>query len=520
MQPPPLPTRDGVRGDLPAPFARSRLDECSPSFALTGDGPVVSCDAWGERRLAVPDGDGWRPVTPAGRWYREPRWAGGTLLAHRDDDAGGRLEVLNTRHGGTPLAPSRLGTVTGWDGVRVARRSAGGEATALGPDGDVVGVRRRVDGSGSLTWARVRLDLPASVLVQDVGIARDGRRMLVTTRGPHGVHARCYDADGRLVGAPLTEPVIGAGAWADGTRVALTVSRWPAVWPYLWDTATGELVRMTAATCGVCETVQANDSVLGHTWSSVDRPRHLRLGDPDHVTVAGGREPVGVSTRILRGAAGPLPCVVQEPDGRARGTVVLFTDGPGGAQFASWSATVESLCLAGWRVVRPNVRGNVLRDPGLDPGRPTTYGVQDVADAATVLHSFGYDRLVVGGTGYGGYLAVRAAAATCVDVDGVFLISGFFQFADLWSSDDPCTRSFLQTPRVDAALDDKPDPLRHYLVIHGERDVRAPLAAVRQQLDRLPDAELVVAPGVGHRLCADTGALAVGARLFEWLDQL
>jgi pimeloyl-ACP methyl ester carboxylesterase len=518
MEAPPLPTRVGVARDLPAPFGKPQLDECSPAFALTGDGPVVSCDAWGGRRLAVPDGGGWRPVTPAGRWYREPRWAGGRLLAHREDDTGGRLEVLGTGRG--VVSPGRLGTVTAWNGTCVARRSAGGEATALRPDGAVVGVRRRVDGSGSLTWARVRLHLPASVLVQDIGIARDGRRMSVTTRGPRGVLVRCYGEDGSLVGPPLTEPVIGGSAWADDTRVAVTVSRWPAVWPYLWDTTTGELIRMSDATCGVCDTVQAHDSVLGHTWSHPDRPRHLLLADLDDVTVTGGPEPVRVDTRILRGAAGPLPCVVHEPDGLARGTVVLFTDGPGGAQFASWSATVESLCLAGWRVVRPNVRGNVLRDPGLDPGPPTTYGVEDVADAVTVLHSFGYGRLVVGGTGYGGYLAARAAASTCVDVDGVFLIGGLLQFADLWSSDDPSTRSFLQTPRVDAALDDKPDPRQRYLVVHGEHDVRAPLASVRRQVDRLPDAELVVAPGVGHRLCADTGALAVGARLFDWLDQL
>jgi pimeloyl-ACP methyl ester carboxylesterase len=198
--------------------------------------------------------------------------------------------------------------------------------------------------------------------------------------------------------------------------------------------------------------------------------------------------------------------------------VLLFHGGPNGSHFASWSPIAESLQLAGWRVVRPNIRGSAVRDSGLRPGLPDTYGVEDLADAVTVLDAFADDRMVAGGTSYGGYLAGRVAAVTG-RVSGVFMIGGFLRFTDLRASEHPFTRAFLRSPRVRETLDDRPDPGQRYLIIHGERDERTPLTALTRNLPVLPHAEVVELPGEGHGLTTDAAARTAIPALFEWLDR-
>jgi hypothetical protein len=483
---PPLPHRDAFCEGLPAPFARPQLDRCAPAFALTPHGPVVSCDAWSDRRLAVLDRGTWHPVTPPGRWHREPRWTGDALttVAHGRGDDG-----LDCR-------------------IEVVHPTGSGEWKV-----EDTGVSGRLQSRCFRDPSEFGFMVPSDTVVQDVSVAPDGKRMLVVTRGRDGVEASCVDRRGRIV-AVLREPVVGSASWIDPDRVALTISRWPSVSLFMWNVLRATLSTVTPG-LGVCESVIAADGQIGWTWNTPGTARHLRLSMVDSLRGGLQREPD--TARVVM--VDRLPCLVQEPDGEPVGTVVLFHGGPNGVHQATWSAIVESLQVNGWQVVRPNLRGSAVRDTALRQPLPETYGVQDVDDAEAVVRAFGdAGPVVAGGTSYGGYLASRVLSRVS-EMTKAFLIGGFLRFADLRASAHPFTRAFLESSRVDTGLDDRPDPRGCYLVIHGERDARTLTESIARTAAELPRARLVVVPGEGHGLSTDAGARYAIPHLFDWLAE-
>ncbi|WP_049564989.1 alpha/beta hydrolase [Streptomyces sp. SBT349] len=527
---PPLPERHAHCAGLPDPFARPQLDHHAPSFALTPQGPVVSSDAWSQRRLAILRGHTWQPVTADG-WHREPRWAGGQLftLAH------GRSEQSATGLAGAlpPGPPTsdwlqpvteglRLGEVHCWDGSRPLRPKRPATAMALDPRGEPVHAQWQETGPGILHWGQVRIALPPGARVQDLAVSDDSRLCVISLRSGQHLRTLCLTRQGKTVGPPTSLPVTGHAVWVSPSTVALLVSTWPSVHPTLWNPHTGSIQTLNRDRVGVAETLgAADDGQLAFSWTTPDTPRHLRRAATDAPDPPPERRAKASTTRqeTIQGHQGPLPCLVQDPPAEPRGTVVLFHGGPNGAHYATWSALGESLTAAGWRVVRPNLQGSRILDTTLAPGPPSRYGAEDVDDACLVTIRLGRGTLVVAGHSYGGYIASRVAQRLPV-VRGAVLISGFLRITDLKESPEKQVGDFLHSPRVDPTLDPPHMPRTPHFVIHGDRDTRIPVAAMRRRSEHLPaGSEYVELPGEPHGLTSDTAARAAIPRLFTWLDK-
>lgn len=297
-------------------------------------------------------------------------------------------------------------------------------------------------------------------------------------------------------------PIVELGPWLDASSLLVVRERWPARLPFAWDTGTGALRPLLAG--GVASGFQRAGSVVGFTWTAGGRPRRLELDFS--LRFGTTARPV-----VVPGPVCPLPCLVH--DVRApRGTVVLLHGGPNGAHLDTWSPLVDSLVLAGWRVVRPNVRGSGLLDETLRPPRPERYGVEDAEDVCAVIRSLAVGPVVVGGTSYGGYLAVRTAARSA-SVRAVFLLGGFTAASDLSDTTHPAVRAFLSAATF--APDTPLPPVPHF-VAHGKDDPRIPFDAVASH--PYPAGSAFVAFDGGHGVRTDAAARTVFPALFTWLD--
>ncbi|RSM72935.1 hypothetical protein DL991_32575 [Amycolatopsis sp. WAC 01375] len=470
LQVPPLPDRapDIVRG-LPRPFAKAQLDGFEPAFALDARGrPVVSTDAWSGRHLAVPETTGWRQLTSGSCWYRRPQWTDSDLTCEVfDDPAGESGRLLRVPTDGTPLraAPE----------ARTFRRNP---------------------------------DLPGRVAV----LSKNGWSRVVL----------CHE-DGRT--PARLDNVVELGPWLSRDELLVTREHWPSRQLFRWDVTTGAVRAALEGADLVVSGVRRVGDVIGLCWTSTEQPRRLELVAVDRIcqaarlSVAPGSCQIPTPARavVIDGPACRLPCLWYEPDQPPRGTIVLMHGGPNGMNVATWSPFADSLVLAGWRVVLPNLRGSGVLDPSLRPPRPVRYGDDDVADVLAVVRRFAIGPVVLGGRSYGGYLAARTAAESAA-IKAVFLLGGFFATTDLDGAVHPGVAAFLGAPGTQFAPNRPPAAVPHF-VAHGRSDQRIPVEAVTRHADRLASgSEVVVLAGEGHGVRTDAGARRVFPALLRWLD--
>ncbi|WP_433539867.1 alpha/beta hydrolase family protein [Streptosporangium sandarakinum] len=499
----PLPERtERITASLPDPFRRSQLDGDGPAFALTPAGPVVSADAWSGRHLALLTGGRWTPLTAGPRWHRRPRWDGERLTADVSLD----------------LAAERFGEETVPLPVPVPIPAAGREPSPVpGPAGRGGKVVHPVLGE---------VLLPPRAVVEAVvpDSPRRDRIAVLLRRGP-ARRVVCVDGGGV---SHWDGPVTSVGPWLSPEEVVVVAETWPGRAAYAWHTRTGARRRLTGPGAAVVGDVLAGDGIAGLSWTSAGQPRRLWTGESAELAAGGlrlrpdpprGQAPPPARHTVLQGPCCPLPCLLRDPPGTARGTVLLLHGGPNGVNLGTWSPFAESLALAGWRVVQPNVRGSNVLDPALRPPPPGRYGVDDADDVLAVLRQVATGPVVAGGMSYGGYLAARVAHLS-PRVSGVFLLGGFLRFTDLGDSGHDGVRAFLRTAGDRLAPDAAPAAVPHF-VAHGEEDPRIPAGAVRAHLGELPaGSEWVGIEGEGHGMLTDHAARKVFPRFFAWLDGL
>ncbi|MCZ6601441.1 MAG: prolyl oligopeptidase family serine peptidase [Planctomycetota bacterium] len=98
--------------------------------------------------------------------------------------------------------------------------------------------------------------------------------------------------------------------------------------------------------------------------------------------------------------------------GKALGAIVWLHDGLRGQWLNGWSPEIQSLVASGYVVLAPNFRGSTGRGADFEETNDRNWGEAEIADvqaAALFLEEQGFARsgqIAVGGTGYGGFLAL------------------------------------------------------------------------------------------------------------------
>jgi pimeloyl-ACP methyl ester carboxylesterase len=503
---PALPDRQAdVVGDLPATFRDSQVE----SVCWFDGSWMVSTDAWEDRRLGRLDGT-WRPFEAPAGWARTPMVAGdGTLavLIHERNADVGAVHALRDGHWTQIAMDVALGSVTDWDGSRLARRDEHGHATALGRDGEPI----RVQGDGiSMT-----LGLPPGVTVTQLVPSPDRELTAVVVRRGAAFQTRvfCLRTGRPLSPAPFREPVHGAPVWIGAGQLALVVERWPCLEPVVWNWERDESERpwppglpgavrsMAVAPDGTCA------AAVSTPWSS------RRLHTLDDLAAAAQDRDREVRTVVAARDGQLLPCLVYEPSTALRGTVFYFPGGPHEPMWAEHSAFSRAMNDDGWRVVRVNVRSSGLREQRFRPSGPVRYGIDDVHDALALIDELGEGPVVTMGMSYGGYLAAMAGQQSdrC---RAVVVLSGFLSRRDLDRSSHPDVRRFAR----EAFATVPPEPAgftKPVFVAHGAVDPRVPLEAVLAH--RSATFTVVELAGTGHAILSDHDARRTYPKLLTWL---
>jgi pimeloyl-ACP methyl ester carboxylesterase len=503
---PALPPRPAdVVGDLPATFRDSQVE----SVCWFDGSWLVSTDAWADRRLGRLDGT-WRPFDAPAGWTRTPMVAGdGTLavLVHeRNADAGSVHARTDGRW--TEIAKDvGVGSVTDWDGTRLACRDDHGHATALGRDGEFLGVQN--DAIGTV------IGLPPGVTVTQLVPSPDRSAAAVVVRRGAAYQTRvfCLRTGRSLSPAPFREPVHGTPVWLGAEKLALVVERWPGLEPVVWDWRRderehpwprglpGAVRSMAVAPDGTCA------AAVSTPWSS------RRLYELDDLAAAGQGQDREVRTVVAAHDGQRMPCLVYEPATALRGTVFYFPGGPHEPMWAEHSAFSRAMNDDGWRVVRVNVRSSGLREQRFRPSGPVRYGIDDVRDALALIDELGEGPVVTMGMSYGGYLAALAGQQSnrC---RAVVVLSGFLSRRDLDHSRHPDVQRFAR----EAFATVPPEPAaftKPVFVAHGALDPRVPLDAVLAH--RTATFTVVELAGTGHAILSDHDARRTYPTLLTWL---
>jgi pimeloyl-ACP methyl ester carboxylesterase len=524
---PPLPPRGpDVLGDLPTPFAASEVDVLPGSVCWFADSWLVSADAWQDRRLGLldPHTGGWRQHDAPPGWVRRPLVGDdGTLavLVHERNADHGRVHVRRAGRWNALADGVAIGSVTDFDGARIARRDDDGHATALTRTGHRIRVEQ---GGGSPRIVVGDTDaviaLPRGVTVTHLAPSPDRELTVAVVRrgSAHQTHVFCLRTGRPVARSSFREPVHGAPVWLDHDRIVLVVERWPSLVPVVWHWRHGRweepwphelpgTVRSAAvAPDGACA------AAISTPWAA---RRLCHLDDLDAASVwSADRAIVPVVVTARDGQR--LPCLVYEPAAALRGTVLYFPGGPHEPLWAEHSAFSRAMSDDGWRVVRVNVRSSGLREAPFRPVGPVGYGDDDVRDALAVIEALGAGPVVTMGMSYGGYLAAMAGQASdrC---RAVAVLSGFLSRRDLDHSRHPEVRRFASG--VFAAAPPEPAALtKPVFVAHGAADPRVPVDAVREHRRRARAGfTLVELAGVGHAILSDHDARLTYPTLLDWL---
>jgi dipeptidyl aminopeptidase/acylaminoacyl peptidase len=194
----------------------------------------------------------------------------------------------------------------------------------------------------------------------------------------------------------------------------------------------------------------------------------------------------------------------------------------------------------GYAVVAPNLRGSAglgARFAALDDGPLRGDVVKDLGALLVWIAGrpeLDAKRVVVAGRGYGGYLALMAAADYSDRLRGVVDLAGMTDLptyldalpprrqararGEFGDERDPGVRAFLRNLSPIALADRIDAPA---LIVHGRNDPIVPLAQAQEMADLLRGHRdrvwLVVANGEGHRFVAQSDRDAIYTAFAQFL---
>jgi dipeptidyl aminopeptidase/acylaminoacyl peptidase len=444
-------------------------------------------------------------------------------------DAGGYVVETSVSHDESSVAVTTLSLVPHGTQVSLAGPSSAGPLTepddyanhhvsgwAAGDDGLVVAsdhgrefhalCRLGLDGSWQVLMAHDDHDLGAVV-------SRDGSALLVTHHVDGLDTLAIHEADGtHRVDVDLGPVVPLSVRWAaDGARFVLTA---------MTPTDPGSILSVDARTGAVTQLVDGRATLPAHLRDALVEPTVHRIATPD-----GERVPV------FRFAAAT-------PDAALAGaSVIHIHGGPEAEAPRMFSAIWQSLALAGFDVIVPNVRGSAgygKRWVSLDDVELRLDSVADLAAIHDWLPTIGLDstRSALWGGSYGGYMVLAGVAmqpqrwAAGVDIVGISSLVTFLENTSAYRRAYrereygrlDRDREFLAKASPITYLDDIMAPL---FVIHGANDPRVPLSEAQQIKAALDDkgvaCELRVYDDEGHGLAKRANRLDAYPAAIEFL---
>ncbi len=225
------------------------------------------------------------------------------------------------------------------------------------------------------------------------------------------------------------------------------------------------------------------------------------------------------------GRTGPLP------------TVLLLHGGPESQERPSFSILVQSLTVAGFAVVAPNVRGSSgygLAFTAMDDGARRESSFADIPATVDYLVAAGISvpgRIGVHGWSYGGYLALVALTrwpemfACGSSHAGMSDLNAFFAETEPWMA--AASVNEYGDPVADAVLLRDLSPLHRIsgetsptLLVHGEQDTNVPVGESTRAHDALLAAgvptELLLLPGEGHTIVGNEGRVSSTLAIVGW----
>ncbi len=418
-------------------------------------------DAHAARRLTALQGR-WLPLefSPDGSQL---------LVAEGPDGEAGRLWLLDIARGARRLL------VTGPEGsragVRAARFSADGRAVYLLLDGtDFTTLRRLPLDPPQAVPEAVVADVPAEV--EEVAVSTDGTLVFSTNEAGY---SRAYLVRGRRAEAlPLPEGVLHDLRFAPGKGEVLFFSLESPTSPadvWAFSLKTRKLVRWTKSEVGGVDTRR------------LVAPKLVRYVTKD-----------GLSLSAFLYLPSEVPVGTQVP------VVLALHDGPSAQERPVFRWDYQLLLEHGLAVLAPNLRGSTgfgKAFGALDDGvlRELTL-LQDIpATLAMLARQPGVDasRLAAWGHGYGGYLALTAAALyptafrAVADEGGPWQLSSFVETAPPYRREAlraeygderrPEVRAVLERLSPLAAVERMPASL---LLVQAKQDARLPATQAQQ----------------------------------------
>ncbi len=218
-------------------------------------------------------------------------------------------------------------------------------------------------------------------------------------------------------------------------------------------------------------------------------------------------------------------------------TVLLLHGGPESQERPAFSILVQSLTVAGFAVVAPNVRGSSGYGnafTAMDDGARRESSFADIPATLDYLVAAGISvpgRIGVHGWSYGGYLALVALTrwpemfACGSSHAGMSDLTAFFAETEPWMA----AASVIEygDPAADAALLHGLSPLHRIsdavaptLLVHGEQDTNVPVAESTRAYEAMCAAgvptELLLLPGEGHTIVGHEGRVSSTLAIVNW----
>ena len=350
-------------------------------------------------------------------------------------------------------------------------------------------------------------------------VSRDGSAILVFHHVDGTDTLAIHEADGAHRVDVDLEPVVPVSVrWAaDGSRFVLTA---------MTPTDPGSILSVDARTGAVTQLVDGRAALPADLRDRLVTPTVHRIPTPD-----------GEQVPCFRFAASQSD---DQPDAVLAGASVLHVHGgPESEASQMFSAVWQSLALAGFDVLVPNVRGSAgygKRWISLDDLELRLDSVADLAAIHDWLPSVGLDasRSALWGGSYGGYMVLAGVAmqpdrwAAGVDIVGISSLVTFLENTSAyrrayrereygWLDRH---REFLEKASPITYLDDMVAPL---FVIHGANDPRVPLSEAQQIKAALDgkgvDCELRVYDDEGHGLAKRANRIDAYPAAIEFLVQ-
>jgi dipeptidyl aminopeptidase/acylaminoacyl peptidase len=376
----------------------------------------------------------------------------------------------------------------------------------------------RALGSWDMTTGASRELLEKSWDVLDALYSPDGKQLAVVTGGDTRSDLELYDAATlKPVALPAYPPVGDVAAVTfsgDGRQLAFLASGGtapPSVWVY---------------------------DLAG--FPTLAAPRRLATG----AAVQGGEGIEGTVTRFTAPDKTEIPGILYKPaqasDGHKVPAIVWIHDGPSGQARLGYDPFIQALVQRGYAVLAINERGSFGYGRTFLQLDDRRHGLQDVDDciaAKAMLAATGWvdpARIAIGGTGFGGYLALAALTgrpqefAAGVDLFGVanwqrVLDTLPYSSAERTILADEMGHAGGQETRYWAPYQLGGEIVRPLIVVQGARDTlavpaeAAGIVAAMKAKKRV--AEEIVLPDVAHGLVLRDDREKVYKAVADFLDR-